>query len=318
MKFCPRCQKTYSDDGLNFCLDDGATLMQSNQTDNSLPATVLLNQPRPTAPNQSFGGQPSGQSGWNPNPNPSPNQFSMQSPPKKSKGWLWALGILGVLTLLCGGGFVGFVFWAASLEDVNKNSNGTSLVNTSQRSPTPASKTNTQKIDLSAWAKGDNSMGVTEYTDGEFIMGSKQKGYYYVLASQADYKTENATTKVTVRNVNEESSALGFGLIVHSDPKPLNQDYAFLIDSENKKYRVVRHTPGKEISVEGWTRSSAIKDGTQKNVLEVRDEDKKMSFYINGTFVKTIENKDGYSGGVTGLYSGDAVQIGFSDFEISK
>lgn len=314
MKICPRCQKTYSDDNLNFCLDDGATLTRSNVADNSIPATVLLNQPRATAPNQSFGSQPGGQSGFNPNP----NQYSMQQPPKKSKTWLWALGILGGLVLLCGGGFVGFVFWAASLENTNQNSNVNYNV-TVQKSPTPANRTTAQKIDLSRWVKGDTDIGTTEFAGGEFLMGSKQKGFYYALCSKDSmYKTENATTRVTVRNVNEDSTSLGFGLVIHSSPIPLSQDYAFVIDSESKKYRVVRHTPESEIPVVGWTRSTAIKDGTQKNVLEVRDEDKKMNFYINGEFIKAVDNTDGYSGGVAGLYSGDAAQAAFSDFEISK
>jgi len=315
MKICPRCQKTYSDDGLNFCLDDGATLSPTTAVDNSIPATVLLNQPRSTTPNPSFSSQPGGQSGWN----QTPNQFTMQPPAKKSKSWLWALGIIGGLILLCGGSFVGFVFWAASLENTNKNSNGVYVTNTSQKSPTPVNKATAQKINLSEWVKGDTSIGTTEFTGGEFVMGAKEKGYYYVLCSKDNlFKTENATTRVTVRNINENSSALGFGLVIHSNPVPLTQDYAFLIDSESGKYRVVRHTPGSEIGVEGWKRSAAIKDGTQKNVLEVRDENKKMNFYINGEFIKAVDNKDGYSGGVAGLYSGDGVKIAFSDFEISK
>ena len=57
MKICPRCQKTYSDEGLNFCLDDGAVLTQSAIVDQSLPATLLLNQTPPTNPNQPFGSQ---------------------------------------------------------------------------------------------------------------------------------------------------------------------------------------------------------------------------------------------------------------------
>src|SRR5687768_10046205 len=28
MKFCPTCKKTYEDDGINFCLEDGATLLK--------------------------------------------------------------------------------------------------------------------------------------------------------------------------------------------------------------------------------------------------------------------------------------------------
>lgn len=320
MKICPKCQKTYSDAGLNFCLEDGTTLNDSNSVDNSLSATVLLNQPRPTNPNQSFGGQPSPTPAvWGSSTNQSaPNQFSMQPPPKKSKTWLWAVGIIGGLILLCGGGFTGFVFWAASLENVNPPANTSSPGNSAQTNSAPVNNKSVQKIDLSKWVKGDTDIGVTEFTNGEFLMGSKNKGYYYVLASQAIYKTENATTRVTVKNVNEEDTSLGFGLVVHSNPVPLTQGYAFLIDSENKKYRVVRHVPGDEIVVVGWTRSSAIKGGIENNDLEVRDQNKKMNFYINGEFIKAFDNEDGYSGGVTGLYSGDAVQIAFSKLEISK
>jgi len=317
MKICPRCQKTYSDEGLNFCLDDGAVLTQSVVVDQSLPATVLLNQPPPTNPNQPFSSQSGAPSGWN-----NPNQFSIQPPPKKSKAWIWVLGIFGGLMLLCGGGFAGFVYWAANLENTNRNNSRntdrTYEINSNVKSPTPIDRTSIQKIDLSKWLKGNTNLGITEFKGGEFLMRSKNKGFYFVLASPAAYKTENATTRVTVRNVNKGDTSLGFGLLIHSNPVPLTQDYAFIIDSENKQYRIVRHSPREEIPVEDWTRSSAIKDGTEKNVLEVRDENKKMNFYINGELIKTINNTDGFSGGVTGLYSGDAVQIAFSDFEIAK
>jgi len=318
MKICPRCQKTYSDEGLNFCLDDGAVLTQSVVTNQSLPATVLLNQTPPTNPNQPFGSQSGGPSGWS-----NPNQFSMQPPAKSSKSWLWVVGILGVLALVCGGGFIGFIALVANVEDVPDNTDRVDLTNT-RKTPTPTptrtpdNRTKTKEIDLTAWAKGDTPLGVTEFKNNELIMGSKKKDYYYVILGTESDKTENATTKVSVRNINEEDSSLGFGLIIHSNPVPLTQDYAFIIDSENKKYRIVRHSPQEEIPIEGWTRSSAIKDGAEKNVLEVRDENKKMNFYINGEFIKTVNNTNGYSGGVTGLYSGDAVQIAFSDFEIVK
>ena len=318
MNICPRCQKTYADEGLNFCLEDGATLMQSNAADTSIPATVLLNQTRPTAPpNQPFGNQ----NNWNPNP----NQFPTQQPPKKSKTWLWAIGILGGLILLCGGGLTGFVFWAASLESkkreyntaFNTAYNSNSVSNT--KTPVYTDWANAERIDLSKWVALDTSgAGNTEYENGDFIMSSKRKGYYYVLVSSIKYQTENATTKVSARNVNETDTSLGFGLIVHSNPKPLVQDYAFLIDSENKKYRVVRHEPRVEIPIVEWTYSAAIKDGTQANVLEVHDQNNKMSFYINNQLATTVDDTDGFIGGVPGLYSSDAVPIAFSDFEIKK
>ena len=152
----------------------------------------------------------------------------------------------------------------------------------------------------------------------ELVMGSIQKRYYYVLVAPDKFKTEAADTSVTVRNINNASSSLGYGLIFHSNPTPLQQDYAFLIDTKRKKYQVVHHEPQKETSVVGWTTSSAIKLGSEENVLEVRDLDDKIELYINGTMVTSIKNVYGYSGGVAGLYSGDGVKIGFKNLEIRK
>ena len=56
MKQCPRCSQTYSDDELNFCLDDGELLTafvkepQSTRYADDAPPTVMLNQARVTNP----------------------------------------------------------------------------------------------------------------------------------------------------------------------------------------------------------------------------------------------------------------------------
>lgn len=49
MKKCPVCQQTYTDDDLNFCLNDGGTL-QTVRDDP--PPTIFMNKPRPTSENQ--------------------------------------------------------------------------------------------------------------------------------------------------------------------------------------------------------------------------------------------------------------------------
>jgi hypothetical protein len=48
MKVCNLCQKNYTDDELNFCLDCGGTL---NSVSDDSPPTVLMNSPRQTKPN---------------------------------------------------------------------------------------------------------------------------------------------------------------------------------------------------------------------------------------------------------------------------
>jgi hypothetical protein len=52
MKVCPRCNKTYSDDTLNFCLDDGEllTMMQPSPGGYMEPPTMVLDGARVTDP----------------------------------------------------------------------------------------------------------------------------------------------------------------------------------------------------------------------------------------------------------------------------
>jgi hypothetical protein len=67
-----------------------------------------------------------------------------------------------------------------------------------------------------------------------------------------------------------------------------------------------------------WTNSSAIKDGSQENVLEVRDTNGNIDLYINDQKVTSIRNTYGYKGGVAGVYTGDAARAAFSKLEIRR
>ncbi|MBE7516581.1 MAG: hypothetical protein HS105_08255 [Chloracidobacterium sp.] len=323
MKVCPKCQKTYTDPNLNFCLDDGSVLTQA--AGEQMPETVLLNQPRITNQPQM---PVASQAAWNTAP-PQPS-YSMQ-PKKSSKTWLWVLLILGALVVMCGGGGIVGLFYLGSQveqEEANKNANSKSnsggLLPGNKNSNTSANSTNTstrndvENLDLSEWVRPNSQFGTTEFRNGELIMGSKQKGYYYVLAATAEYTTENADTRVTLRNMDNADSRLGYGLVFHSNPTPLQQGYAFLINTKNQKYEVVHHIPGDEKPVVSWTKSDAIKSGADENTLEVRDGPDKIELYINGEMVNSIKNVYGYKGGVVGLYSGDGVKIAFKDLQIRR
>jgi hypothetical protein len=336
MKICPKCQKTYTDPNLNFCLDDGTVLTQS--AGDIMPETVMMNQPRTTAPNQpvqgqSFPGQQMQQPqqpGWNTAPQP---QYSMQPPAKSSKTWVWVVLILGVVVLLCGGGGIVGLFLIGSqaekntnIATTNNNAKPTSSPTFGDKNP-PANSTtaptstrsSVTKLDLSEWVRPDSLYGDTSFTGGELMLASKQKRFYYVLAATEEFKTENADTVVTLRNVDNADSSLGYGLVFHSNTTPLQQGYAFLIDTKKKKYHVVHHVPSDEKNVVSWTKSDAIRDGSQENTLEVRDISKdKIELYINGTLVTTIKNVFGYAGGVVGLYSGDKTKVAFKNLEIRK
>jgi hypothetical protein len=316
MKICPTCRKTYTDDGLNFCLEDGSVLTIAAS---EAPPTMVMPTPPQTTPNAVYPSQPHTQQTWAQQPS-----YSIQ-PKKKSKAWLWVVGVLGLGLLLCGGGGVGMLlFFAAQQENANKgnqpppppgnsrtNSNPTNTYSGPERSSVSA-------VDMSAWAEETAPEVNSEYTNNELILGTKQKGFYYVLVSQADDKTENANTRLTVRNVDDLDSNMGYGLVFHSNPQPLKQDYCFLIDAKKKRYRVVRHVPKDEPVIVRWTNSSAIKDGTDENVLEVRDTNGNIDLFINDQKVTSIRNTYGFKGGVAGVYTGDAARAAFSKLEIRR
>ncbi len=50
MKICPVCNQTYTDESLNFCLNDGTTLTTA-ESGSEPPPTVVMDAPRRTNPN---------------------------------------------------------------------------------------------------------------------------------------------------------------------------------------------------------------------------------------------------------------------------
>ena len=97
MKICPQCRKTYEDNNLNFCLDDGTSLVVSDQ---SAP-TVMLPSAGETATQQA-----AAPTQWQQTP-----MQQAQPPRSSSKTWVWVLLILGLVVLLCGGGLIGGFFY---------------------------------------------------------------------------------------------------------------------------------------------------------------------------------------------------------------
>lgn len=321
MKICPRCQKTYTDDNLNFCLDDGVVLQQTSGNEPS--PTVFMNQPRPTdPPRQSPVNQPTTQPTWN----TAPQQFG--GPQKKSsKAWIWVLLILGLVIVVCGAGSViGLYLIGKSVDQAANSDSGpsNSRTVTTTKSPKPGTSPSAtpvngdvQTVDMSSWADDPLEDAIQEWSNGEYILGTKQKRYYYVVVAK-NYITNNATTHVTVRNVDNADSMLGYGLVFHSFPQPLIGDFSFLIDSKKKRFRVVKHFPGSETVVVNWTNSNAINGGSEENVLEVRDAGGTANLYINGQSVKSISTADAHTDGVPGVYSGDAVKAAFKNLEVIK
>lgn len=119
MKKCLRCGQSYTDDTLNFCLNDGELLVDTTgyeppptrYADDS-PPTLLMNQPRVTNPIDWPQASPMQQ--WqSPNQSPAPfaNQYGIagygtSSPNQTLPTWSLVLGIASVPTVCCLGGIL--------------------------------------------------------------------------------------------------------------------------------------------------------------------------------------------------------------------
>lgn len=324
MKICPKCQKTYDDKSLNFCLDDGTVLKDSDYSTSDasdMAETVAMNNQTPftqsnqaSTTQQSFGEQQT----WQQSPRYEADSGS------GSKTWMWVIGTLLGIAVLCGGGGILGLAIIGVVTDDGSDSND---------NKPPIARSTPKKIPKSNG--GDNSRKLVKSSDfsdmkfenGEFITVNNddgelelitRKGYYYVFALK-DYSTYDASVKLTVENKTDQATPLGYGLVVHSHPKQiLDKDYAFLIRSDKGQYKVVKHKNQKESEVVGWRRSSAINKGKAKNDLEVRTDGNNMKFYINGKFIRTVTDTTGYENGVAGLYTSDDVPITFTSLELRK
>lgn len=351
MKKCPSCNRTYTDEALSFCLEDGSPLLSvgggsSDQSPSFDPnATLQYNPARDTnPPPQIYNPTPTPSQPYTPMQTPSWSPTPGQAPPKKkSKALFWILGGVGVLVVA---GIVGIVLLVVLVSGSNSNANNmnnsNTVANNSNRNSNSSNANNSNansanknsgttsnasyqlQDDFSStkWWVGTNSYGTGEYVNGEYqLTGASYTGWVVVYGpDQAVYHTENATTRVTAHSVSGTSPSQGYGLTVYGLIKDGNlEDYGFLIRTdESPAYRVVLHQGGKETVLINWTRSNLIHTGSSPNQLEVRATPDQISFYINGQPATSITDKVGYKGGLVGFYTSDTEPVAFDDLEIVK
>jgi hypothetical protein len=336
MKRCPQCNRTYTDDALSFCLDDGSPLLSTGGPSSDPGATIQYPQGRDTSPQATIAFNP----GTPPPPSQPipPPQWTPMPPAQTQKRsmWPWLLGI-GAVLVFVGIGVVILVFAVASITNDNNsnsnNSNKTANKNTNKNTNTNADETNTNANSRSTlstftddfssktWGTGDSQYGNIEYVDESYHMHATKGGFIVMYGpDKPEYKTENATVRVGLRSIDGDPPITGYGMVVHGEKKDGKlEDYGFLIyNGDNPKYKIVLHKAGAESKVVDWTPTSTIRTGTSPNQIEVRIRDLKMDFYINGQFVTSITDEANYRRGRVGLYTSDTGEVAFDDLEISK
>lgn len=348
MKRCPSCNRTYTDASLNFCLEDGSPLTQDppppanpNVTmrypvarDTSEPPPTEIYRPNtsPVTPHVSTippPPPPPQEQQWSPMPQPVPQ--------KKSNALWWVLGALAVVAVMG----IGLIVVFLALSNFGSNSNGNSnrvananvnanvspntnvspSVNANSRESGTLPTNLTDDFSQTKWGIGNFRFGDIWYADDEYHMKSKEQTFIVMYAPSNEYATRDATIKVTARSVDGTVPSHGFGLMVHCAQSKTKQleDYAFLIyPSDEPEFEVVMHKDGNQKTIVSKTKSSAIKSGSTPNKLLVIVKGDDLEFYVNGQYLTRITDTENYKGGRAGLYTSDAVEVAFDDFEISR
>ena len=132
MKICPHCQTTYTDDNLQFCLQDGNKLAAYSVPNSQIQTAEWNNEPQTVVRS---GDQQQMRINLQEPPAAVPPTFSTApqtqydaSPPRKSRWLLVVLGLLAVFVLLMGIGGIGAWFYLNSrglavVQNTNTSSN---------------------------------------------------------------------------------------------------------------------------------------------------------------------------------------------------
>jgi hypothetical protein len=340
MKRCPNCNRTYTDASLNFCLEDGtslidevpasdpnATMRYPTARDTIEPPPTEIYRPDPPVVSQT------------PHPPPPPQWASFPPPqqPRKSKAIWWVLGGLAVVVVI-GIGLVVMIIALASISSSNANNNSNSnagVIGRNANAVVPLNANSPSRNDNSSnlpasftddfsepkWGVGSSKFGDIWYADDEYHMRSKEKTYLVMYAPSNEYNTENATVKVTARSVEGGVPSAGFGLMAHCEQSKAKQleDYALLIyPGTEPQYEVIMHKAGNQTSLVSRTRSDAIRSGSNPNQLEIRIKGTELAFYVNGQYLTHVTDSENYKRGLAGLYTSDAVDVAFDDLEIVR
>jgi hypothetical protein len=344
MKSCPTCKRTYTDASLNFCLEDGTPLVSSVGSGFDPNATIRYTDPRDTKPPPEVYRAPTPPDYQVASPVPNQGsafgqqQRSTLSRPgaqrQKSNAVWWILGGVVVLGVI-GVGAVIMILAIASMNsnssNLNANRNANSRVanrnaNTNANVANANSNANlpsslTDDFSEAKWGTGNYAFGDVWYADDQYHMRSKAKTYLVMYAPSTDYKTGNATVRVTARSVDGTPAASGFGLIVHGEKSKAGEleDYALLIyTGAEPQYEIIKHKGGAQTTVVPWAKSKVIRTGTNPNQLEVRAKGSELSFYINGQYVDRMTDTENFKGGIAGLYTSDTAEVAFDDLEIKR
>jgi len=124
---------------------------------------------------------------------------------------------------------------------------------------TPARLQIQRRLSTETWGTGAYSMATLWYTMMSITCTPTRAGYIVMYGPNKNTKTENATVRVTARNVDSVCRLRDLVWWSHgkkSKATTILEDYAFLIRTgDNPGYQVFQHKGGSQIRCVSWTQS---------------------------------------------------------------
>jgi hypothetical protein len=149
MKRCPTCNKTFTDQTLSYCIDDGTPLV-SIPDDDELTAF----------------GRGTDDTRWNPPAYQPPSYVAPESSTKR-RAWPWVVGIIGVLVLV----LVGFTIAAVVLiPRIVKKSNPIVISNSNSNANSPANNNTNSSSETISNTNSNSEVSSPPPTDKDLVL----------------------------------------------------------------------------------------------------------------------------------------------------
>ena len=122
------------------------------------------------------------------------------------------------------------------------------------------------------------------YTNGEFLVHTKQGGYFYLYRAPA-CNFEDFTVEVDARWSGQTGNS--YGLIFSVKPD-FSEYYLFDINTDTQSFRLYRALYPSFFPLVNWTYSPAIQPGLASNHLMVIRSGGYIRMYVNGSEIRSV------------------------------
>jgi hypothetical protein len=149
----------------------------------------------------------------------------------------------------------------------------------------------------------EDEIRIWEYQDGERLVKVKKSSY--MSWRDTDRALADFYAEVQVRAVNDVEGEYGIVFREEDD----NNFYRFQV-SVDGRYKVSKKEAGEWSNLTEWESSSAINKGRSSNVLAVAAQGDEFEFYVNDTYLTSLEDSS-FSEGDVGYFGGTFDETGF-------